>query len=216
MRINTSIGEASALIGQCEYSVRPSFAALASIGDPEAIDTVIRGCVRALETLESEAVPSVTNLCCCSSMLTACSDIPEEVMGWAEGETRLLWRQRLVSINDLVVMANHCVKWGVMGDPRRKLTDKKKAKAKGLFDPQEFVAVLIDEWNMSSQDAWNTTLVEFQRLCEARHKKAWGDKPEPPTLEEAKASVEWAKQVRERARTEGIKRKRGSSRRTRK
>lgn len=198
MRVNTAIGEASAEIGGQTYTVRPSFAAIASLGGPEDIDSVIRGCFSAIETFSNGMVPRLLHLCCCSVMLEACSNIPTEVLGWAEpvkNSDRLIWRQRLVSVDDLVVMANHCVKWGVMGDPRQKLSKSKKQRASGLFDPQAFVAVMIEEFGASRSDAWDTTMTEFQRLCEHRQDKAWGDRPKPPTKEEAIAAAEHAERA---------------------
>lgn len=217
MRPNVSIGEATAEIGQSSYMVRPSFAALSRLGGPDDIDFTIRCCVAAYDSLCANKTPRVLDLASCCSMLVACSDIPSDLMGWCEPtkDDRLLWRQRMVSVNDLVVMANHCVKWGIMGDPapRRKMTKKKREKAAGLFNPQEFVAIMVDEFGMSRADAWDTTMTEFQRLCEARERKNWGDRPEPPTKEEAQQAAKWAREVTRRAAECGVKQERGKSKR---
>lgn len=214
MTANLAIGEAVCDIGQSSYMVRPTFAALATLGGPEDIDYVIRCCLRAVELWERGANPAVFDIAACSTMVEACSDIPTDLLGWAEParNDRLLWRQRIVPINDLVVMANHCIKWGVMGDPRRKMNKRKREKAAGLFDPQEFVALLMEEFNVDRATAWGTTMTEFQRLCEARERKNWGDRPEPPTREEVEKSMKWAREVTQRAAKVGVKQERGKRR----
>lgn len=205
MRANHSIGEATAEYGEAEYLVRPSFSALASIGNPSDIDTVVRGCLSAIHNLEKDITPSISQLSACAVMLGACSTFPSQWLGhWRESTLvggKRVWVQGLVNINDLIVMANHCVKWGVMGDPRRTPSAKAKAEMSGLFDPQEFVAIAMMPHDagglgQTRTEAWSLTMTEFQRACEARMKAIRGGRPEPITPEEAEQLF---KQVRERS-----------------
>lgn len=195
MRANFSIGEATAEYGEREYLIRPSFSALAGIGDPSEIDYVVRGCLAAYSNLENNLSPTVTQLSCCSTMLAACSELPIEWLGhWREStinKGKSVWVQSIITINDLVIMANHCVKWGIMGAPKRKPSHLAKEASVGLFDPHEFVAVAMMPHDagglgQSRAEAWELTMTEFQRACEARLAAMKGNKPEPMTPEQAK------------------------------
>lgn len=181
MRILTHIGEAAAEVGGKSYLVRPSFRALSTIDDLSVhIDEVCA----AYNLLLSGMTPTAWQLCKCATVLQACSDMPYEWFGeLVERSGKFKYKITKISMRELVIMAHHCIKWGVYGDPKEKLS---KAAKKALaeqphrdFDPHEFVSVLIDEFHLSSSDAWNATMVEFQRLCEHRQRKAWGNKPPP-------------------------------------
>lgn len=209
MRCNTSIGEAVAEYGESEYLVRPSFSALAGIGSPEDIDSIIRGCLAAFNNIQNGHTPTVNQLSACAVMLSACSDLPVTWLGWWRESTRIkgktIWVQGIVTINDLVVMANHCVRWGVMGDPRKKPSKKAKEQSKGYFDPAEFVAIACmpsDSGGLgwSRNDAWQATMVEFQRACEERYKMAKGNRKEPLSQDEVKELFKKTKERHAKAR----------------
>lgn len=186
MHVNTSIGEASAWMDGRDYLVRPSFAALNRIHD---LQEAVRIVCEAYSVLLTGNMPRVIDIGTCGHVLAECSDFPVESIGYADlrGD-RLKWIQGRLSVREVVIMAHHCIKWGIKGNPKEKLS---KAARKRLadepkrdFDPQEFVAVLVDEFGLSTGDAWNCTMVEFQRLCEQRQRKNWGDRPPPIDDEE--------------------------------
>lgn len=231
MRLMTQIGEASALVDGKEYLVRPTFAALSSLGAPSDIDYHIKNvCSAYTKHLDLGIMPQWYEVASCAAMLEACSNLPSEWMGHVTEARRsgvfkdahtftktafhhnFKWVQTKLTIHELIVMAHHCVKWGVSGKPKWTSKPKKEARPT-LFDPQEFVAMLIDEFHVSRNDAWAMTMTEFQRLCELREKKAWAGKTPPPTHEEAKKSLEYANDAIKRARELGIKgKKMGRSR----
>lgn len=181
MRILTHIGEAAAEVGGKTYLVRPSFRALSTIEDLE--DEISAVCA-AYNLLLSGVTPKVWQLCSCANVLRSCSDMPHEWFGeLVDRAGKWKYKFNKLSMRELVIMAHHCIKWGIYGDPKEKLS---KAAKKALaeqeqrpFDPHEFVSVLIDEFHLSSSDAWDATMTEFQRLCEHRQRKAWGNKPPP-------------------------------------
>lgn len=209
MNILTHIGEATALINGQEYLVRPSFKALASVGDPKDLAQCISDVYTAYAYLvQFRRLPRSDYISACANLLELCSDIPPKYLGYltasASGK-RVLYRQGKISPDEIIIMANHCIRWGVGGDPKHKPQPVKDTGRPQLFDPAEFVAILIDEFHMSREDAWGATMTEFQRLCEQRQRKAWGDKPPPPTKEEAKASFDYAKNAIARARAMSLK-----------
>lgn len=207
MHLMTEIGEASALIDGRQYLVRPSFRALASIGTVEDINQAITDVCHAYAILvEHGKTPPPMLISACANVLEYCSELPSSWLGQCDVSPitgRTTYRQGRVSVFEVVIMAHHCIKWGVSGDS--KWQEKPDKPSNKLFDPSEFVAILIDEFHMSREDAWLATMTEFQRLCEHRQRKAWGNKPPPPTKEEAKASFDFARDAIKRAREMGIK-----------
>lgn len=208
MHLMTEHGEASALIDGQEYLVRPSFRALSQLGTPEELTEIIGDVCHAYSILiDAGKLPQVGLISQCANVLMACSDIPESWLGCTDLGAisgRMTYRQGRIRIDEIIIMAHHCIKWGVQGNPRRLQAPEKNAKP-SLFDPSEFVSIMIDEFHMGRDDAWGATMTEFQRLCEQRQRKAWGNKPPPPTKEEAKASVAHAMAEIKRARELGIK-----------
>lgn len=209
MRIMTQIGEASALLDGKEYLIRPTFSALASLGDVDEIDTHIRQVCLAYDLyLSGRQTPSLGMLSCCANVLEACSDFPPEWLGeCVESRSGWRWRQGRITVHELIIMAHHCIKWGVSGDSKFRDTAKRRKKQDKpeLFDPHSFVAVMIDEFHMSREDAWQSTMTEFQRLVEQRQRKNWGGKPPPPTQEEAANTMKMAHDAIRRARELGLK-----------
>ena len=186
MRVNTAIGECLAEYNGQDYIVRPCFRALNTIDE---LEESISSVCSAYNVLLSGGAVSVQQISVCAYVLQCCSDLPDHIVGWNEYRNgKFKWFKKVLTINEIVIMAHHCIKWGVFGEPKEKLSRAAKKeldkKADSPFDPHDFVAVLVDEFHLSSNDAWSATMVEFQRLCEHRNRKNWGDRPEPVTDEE--------------------------------
>lgn len=184
--VNREIGEALVSKGDEEHLIRPSFSALAAVED---LQYTIEAVCEAYAVVLQSHTPKLHHLSACSIMLTACSNIPMEWMGYVVArESGAKWKMGVLPIPDLVILAHHCVRWGVQGNPKEKLSRSAKKKLEAQpqrdFDPAEFVAVMVDEFGVSSRDAWDSTMTEFQRLCEHRNRKNWGDRPPPVSDEE--------------------------------
>ena len=210
MHLMTEFGEASALVDGQEYLVRPSFRALATMGTPEVLTEIISDVCEAYSTLvDVGKIPRPGLISQCANVLESCSDLPASWLGHSDLGAisgRMTYRQGRIRIEEVIIIAHHCIKWGVQGNPKRKPSPESgRGKRPSLFDPSEFVSIMIDEFHMSRDDAWSATMTEFQRLCEQRQRKAWGDKPPPPNKEEAKASLAHAMAEIKRARELGIK-----------
>lgn len=208
MHLMTEIGEASAMIGGRQYLVRPSFRALAALGDIECINQHIADVCHAYAILvEGNKTPPPLLIAACANVLESCSELPASWLGQCDVSPitrRMNYRQGKIRIDEVIIMAHHCIKWGVSGDSKWTQKSDKQERLKP-FDPSEFTAILMDEFHMGREDAWSATMTEFQRLCEHRQRKAWGNKPPPPTKEEAQASFDYARDAIKRARELGIK-----------
>lgn len=183
--VNTSIGEAVIYIGEAQHLLRPSFRALASIGDIDDLERSINTACTAYSTLLTGFIPQVYALACCANIVSICSELEFDMLGEVVESVKngLRWKQGKLPWQDVVILAHHCIKWGVYGEPKEKLSKQAKKKLEAepsrQFDPAEFVSVLVDEFGLSNQDAWGCTMTEFQRLCEHRNRKNWGDRPPP-------------------------------------
>ena len=169
---NTAIGEIGVHVDGQSYTLRPSFLAMQKIGQPEDIEATMLFCGSALMKQQELIAPSLAELAYCLDVIEACAvkPIPAKVFG------------QLVEVGDinkyqpgeenqetLVIVANALLKSGVHGKPDPKRLRKAKPDEKFLFDPIEFVSVAMSPngFNKSSDDAWQMTMVEFQRVFDA-------------------------------------------------
>jgi len=224
MRCNTRIGE---MVISCtkngegfNYLLRPSFFAMSQLGDPDQIEYTYDKCKMALRVITYGKTYCLTDqvsldqLTHCINVIHACAveDLPDELLGWfqlsAKGE-RILYRQGVISIKEIVIIANHLMKWGMIGEPdptRMRMPRKKNEKPK-KFDPAEFVGYAIQALHLSTSDAWELTMFEFQRAIE----KAFpiDESKIPVSTEEAEAAVAAARAAQERRKQMNIQPRQG-------
>jgi hypothetical protein len=155
------------------YVLRPSFLAMQKIGTPEDIAAAIEFCHSAQWKVDRVEAPSVAELAYCLDVVQACADreLPADIFGalGSDGDkvTFVAGRENQES---LVIIACALLRDGVAGKPDPNRTKhKKKSKEKYLFDPLDFVAVAMSPngFNKSSGDAWQMTMIEFQRVFDA-------------------------------------------------
>lgn len=172
MRANTAIGELLIKTEQRDYLLRPSFAGIQRLGaNHHQINQVMREVFGCFEMMVEGTPPDTRKLSLCAGVLDAfCDeDLPLELTGYETGDGKWFTRARKsIDPSDLIVLANHMIKWAFIGEPRRKPKPVKGAKRDEPFDPQTFVGILRS-WGHSTDDAWQTTMVEFQREWEARN-----------------------------------------------
>lgn len=191
MQVNKAIGECSAEYNGEYYLIRPCFRALKQIDD---LSDAIYDVCRAYNKLLNEVKSSVYEISICAYVVQQCSNLTDDMIGYCkESNGKPKWVQKVLTVQEIIIMAHHCIKWGVFGEPKP-LTQRAKEqlakKPNKPFNPSEFVAVLIDEFGVSKSDAWESTMVEFQMLCDRRQEKNQGDKPDLPNDEERKAASE--------------------------
>jgi len=224
MRCNTRIGEmviSCTKNGEgCDFLLRPSFFAMSQLGDPDQIERTYDKCKMAMRILSFGKSHCLTDqishdqLTHCINVIHACSqdDLPDELLGWFQlsaKEDKLLYRQGAVSIKEIVIIANHLMKWGMIGDPdptRMRMPRKKNEQPK-QFDPAEFVGYAIQALHLSTENSWNLTMFEFQRAIE----KAFpiDESKIPVSTEEAESAVAAARAAQERRKQMNIQPRQG-------
>lgn len=219
---NKSLGEGTIEINGRVFTLRPSFRALEKVTEQDSIEYLysMTHDAQTIATTEPHML-SAKKLSVCAFVLFCFSDLTFEETGFTESSkknpNKLLWRVGKLPPAHVAILAHHCIKWAVIGDPRIKPSKKALAASRSqAFDVSEFVAILVDEFGLSRQDAWDCTMVEFQRLCEARQKKAWGDKPPPPEDDKIDKMLSQAREALSRKKTDGVVISSGGNRKGRK
>ena len=170
MKVNTFIGEAALYVGEREYILRPSFLSMSQIGDDESLigyaSWINMAMIKLKSAPETIGVLDMSTAifiiqCCCDE------DIPELgcIIG-SDWSGKLFYKESDVCARDLIVIADHLVRYGINGvETQRSITAKRfgsKNKSNGEFKIAEFVASAIAHLKLSAKDAWQLTMAEFQ------------------------------------------------------
>lgn len=197
MKINTSIGEVGLYIGEREYILRPSFLSMSIIGDGDELFGYASWINTALFKLKHEPETiSVLDMstaifiiqCCCSE------DIPElgNIIG-SDWSGKIFYNPGDISGNDLIVIAEHLIRFGINGvETQRSITAKRfgnKNKSDGEFKIQEFVASAIAHLKLGAKDAWDLTMAEFQLAIDSLYPDQ-DPKANYPTQQEAESTYQ--------------------------
>jgi hypothetical protein len=185
---NTAVGEVAIYVDGQEYTLRPSFAAMQELGTPDDIQAKLSKCMAALH---AEHV-TVWDLAACYSVIAACggADIPDSWVGTIafDDNEKAYWTEGHDPHASLIVIANHLLSYGIAGKPSRarlrKAANAKPSDSKALFDPLEYVGAAIAHLGLNKDDAWNLTMVEFQRAIDAKYP------PEDPKKEQSYMSAD--------------------------
>lgn len=172
---NIAIGEAAIYVDGQEVILRPSFANMQKIGTPEEIKETLWDCFNALQKQQAGLELHYSDILPCSIVFDACGGdlIDSKVFGQLSvSDDKIEWIAGVEPIDNLIVMANHLLSWGINGKPSkgrlRKAANEKDGK-EYLFDPLEFVGAAVAHLGMSTEDAWNLTMVEFQRIMDSKY-----------------------------------------------
>lgn len=161
MIVNTAVGEMGLHYRGKDYLLRPSFYAINQIDTP-------RGIVDIYNTLRGGAV-SRNNLnlsqlimsCCCNDDISHLTGYLTE----SPSGKYLSIMTGKIDPADVIIMASRLLVFGLKGKPKRpQRTDLPPMLE---FDATEFVGAAVAHLGVSANDAWQMTMVEFQRACEA-------------------------------------------------
>lgn len=228
MRCNKRVGEilvCAEIDGEGrEYLLRPSFYAMSQIGEPKRIESAFGRVRMAMQVMvygkayTTADKPSLEQLNDCINVIHACSDdnLPDALLGWfqpSRDESRLLYREGALSWKQIVVLADHLMRWGMVGEPDERRSrvwvkgQQKKSDEPNLFDPAEYVGMAIHALHLSKDDAWNLTMFEFQRAFD----KAYpiDESKVMPSQDEAEEAMDKARQIRERKKQMNIQPRKG-------
>ena len=164
---NTNIGEVSIYYDDKEYLLRPSFKNIASIED---YNTVAGQVGLAVQSFMSVGAIHWTHVLPCWTVIQACADefVPAELIG--EINEDLTITTGALELYEVAAIANGLMKWGLYGEP----SDERKGYARAMARTQKpdgspvnieqyfGIAVAPSGLGMSTTEAWNLTMREFQ------------------------------------------------------
>lgn len=173
--------------GDVKYIIVPSFINISAIGTPEEIINTVKG-------LHSDDPLDVYSSA--FSILQSCcdKDFPRELFGdlsmTDDGINKLDVSPE--QVNDLIVLANHCVLHGIVGK-----VDFKGGEGEPLteFDAYEYIDLAVEHFNLSYDEAARMTMTQFVRRMRTKYPEAHKKQAaEAAKASEQKAMVEYMKQ----------------------
>lgn len=169
MRVNTSIGEVGLAIEGRDYRLRPSFLSMSAIGESGDLVSIASWINSAKLKLDFEPHKiSVLDMSTAIFIIQCCCDKEISELGCIIGSDwtgKLFYKEGAVSGHDLIVIADHLIRFGINGIETQRsknaarFSDKKN---KFIFKVTEFVASAIAHLKLSAKDAWDLTMPEFQ------------------------------------------------------
>ena len=183
------IGISDSREGGKDFLLRPSFAAMARLGEPAEIvriygtvngsDTqqLLVSCVGALKCIPAWVSPSFNLLAdrllsaamlvvqsCCEEDLTA---IIGEWKGWSR---YVVYRPGMMPRNDIVVIAQQLMQHGVIGKAKvRRLQRHESGETTSEFRAFDYISAARSHFGMGRDEAAALTMTEFQLLLAAKY-----------------------------------------------
>lgn len=171
-KANPAAGEVGIDWGEHHLVFRPSFCAIASLGEPEELVSLLQ---RAQRGDKSGFMTAYRALCACYD---GDVDIDKLTGVFREVRGRLRFVQGAMPYQDVHVLGVKLLVNGMIGKPR--LSEAKSGSPASTFDPAEYVASAVAHLGLSYNEAWDMTMLELQRVIEAKQPKKDG-----PTMQEA-------------------------------
>lgn len=183
------IGISDSREGGKDFLLRPSFAAMARLGEPDEIvriygtvngsDTqqLLVACTGALKCVPAWVSPSFNLLserllsaamhvmqACCEEDLTA---IIGEWKGWSR---YVVYRPGMMPRNDIVVIAQQLMQHGVIGKAKvRRLQRHESGETTSEFRAFDYISAARSHFGMRRDEAAALTMTEFQLLLAAKY-----------------------------------------------
>jgi Family of unknown function (DUF6246) len=165
-----------------EYTFRPSFGRIAALGSPQEIVALFAG-LHGLQA-QSQAAYVLAGMCD--------QDDPSPLIGWHEefkgpdGRPRLRWCEGAMPAAEMVIIAQHLMRHGIVGKEKPGQGDGKFCDR---FDAAEYVSAGRVHLGLSSEDAEALSMTEFQTMLKMKFPKSGDQKRDVPTREEYDAQM---------------------------
>lgn len=160
-----------------EFTFRPTFGRIASLGRPGQIVEIFRG------LLGPRALPDARYV-----LSTLCDQ--EDVtplIGWLNLEDG--WQAGAMPAAEQICLAAHLLRHGIVGTASGDSRGSSSVKPAAEFQVGEYVAAARVHLGMSSSDAEELSMSEFQALFEMKFPDPKKKKRDVPTREEYRAAM---------------------------
>lgn len=159
----TDVGQFAIHVNEIDYLFIPSFLNMTKLGDPEEIVkifSIIFGEINNFNLKQVMQYVDKTLEACCE---TDCSVIT----GYIKGEDELINVEPAIPIEDKLVLAQHLLKHGLIGEiAPKKINDD--TDYSNEFHAKKFVYLAVAHLGMREIDAWNMSMTAFQEAMEAK------------------------------------------------
>lgn len=199
----TDIGQAVIRAGGRGIFLNPSFLAVSHMGEP---DEIVRLFVTVhaghypTHRISDPAILRDVMARCFADMATAsarvvaacCAENISQVTGTYAVTTKgkLSYRPGLLPVADVIELARHLIRHGVMGDQPPEQVKGQKSEYSSKFDVRSFVYTAVAHLGMSEADAWNMTMTSFRAAMNAKFPVK--EKDRIPTEEAYDEVMNWA------------------------
>lgn len=159
-----------------EFTFRPSFSRIASLGSPHEIVAIFAG----LHGPHAEKDAAYVLACLCDQ------EDPSPLIGYL-GETG--WVPGAMPGAEMVIIAQHLMRHGIVGKARPG-GEEGGGKFSDRFDAVEYISAARVHLGLSSQDAEALSMTEFQSMFEMKFPRSGDSKGrDVPTREEYEARM---------------------------
>jgi hypothetical protein len=193
---NIADGFAVVKVGAQSYDLAPSFCNIANIGTPkEIVDSF-----RIIGMRYSLPVAAFAQAC---KILEECG-LPNEATGgivFNEWKGYSCVQPGILPVDDVYVLAMHCLKHGVSGSEQqirnsRKLRKKNNNNVISEFNAYQYIISAVDFLNMSTDEAEKLTMTRYIKLVSAKSRAESIARGEPTEEESKQAYSRYEKAVK--------------------
>ncbi len=177
-------GFVRALVGEVEYTFRPSLGRIASLGTPHEIVALYAG----LHGPKAAQEAAYVLACLCDQ------EDASALIGWRDeaGE----WCPGAMPPTEQILIARHLMQHGIVGKARPEKGAKAEGSYSDKFDAAEYIAAARVHLGLSSADAEALSMTEFQTMFEMKFPNAGPKKVDVPTREQYEAGMRKLKERR--------------------
>lgn len=194
-----AIGECVISTRQRDYFFRPSFGAMARIGEPAEIvqafydlhndeaGQLIERAIAAYESVPAWLIKHISQpafskraVLAAITVLQACCDedcagLTGELVPRKTGKDGVIWRSGLMDLSNIVLVARSLLTHGIIGKAKvRRLQRHESAERTTEFHAVEYINAARSHYGISRQEAENLTMTEFSLLMAAKYPEPKG------------------------------------------
>lgn len=186
MKANKHVGEIGIASGGRDYVFRPSFYALAQIGDEKELVDIYN---RLAYSGFNEFVNALNILSACYTGEDK-SDLFKLLGFFKDVKGRLRFVLGAVPVDDIYTLASILMQNGMIGRPKK----TGQGEESKTFSPAEYVGAANAHFGIQPDQAWKMTMIEFQQSMYAKYPDIAG-KEDYPTADEHAELVRMAEEA---------------------
>jgi len=159
----TDVGQFAIHVNEIDYLFTPSFLNMTKLGDPEKIVKIFSTIFGEINNFNLKQVMQYAD----KTLEACCTKDCSVITGYIKGEDKLINIEPLIPVEDKLILSQHLLKHGLIGDVPPKKTSE-DADYSNEFHAKKFVYLAVAHLGMRELDAWNMSMTAFQEAMEAK------------------------------------------------